>query len=338
MWWEHRDASGASRRTTTGEGGVAAKDEVDPMGTTLDDPRQPPRYGGGSGGSGKEAGGGESHIASLLDMRMCDFYGMLVPCGLTEGLSAHLEASGGLERWAESPFITVWMDSIYKEHPGKIKDEPKNAGSPVSFLNANFSNGSAQKTQQSGTAKPCTFNVNLSNASGVKFSRADTTAFARELNSIFEEAGFRVTLNRPSEASNTEFNFNLSIYNNFPASYGRSVVQDSGVIGYTPLARALPNNELPGILFPGQNGGVSVAHISASYGRSNVSPANLAILAARIGAHEFITHYLLVNPGHDENAQGITMDGFDYRDGDYIYISDTVKQQLDKICSAGRIL
>ena len=67
--------------------------------------------------------------------------------------------------------------------------------------------------------------------------------------------------------------------------------------------------------------------------REDIPP--LADLVARIGAHEMIGHYLLMEPGHpDEYAEGVTGQAIDDPTRTDFVISAAVKEQLDKICSS----
>lgn len=185
---------------------------------------------------------------------------------------------------------------------------------------------------------PCTFNFNLVNESNVRLGKADLTAIENELNRIFATGGYRATLNKPGAASVPEFNFNLTIYNNFPVNYPQSARGDSKTIGYTLETRQIPDSPYPNIYFPGSTGGVSAGHIRQSYGARSTRPAALAYIVAGVGAHEAIAHYLLMEPGHPEQyATGITADGFDYRKNINRFISDAVKEQLDKVCSSGQL-
>jgi hypothetical protein len=184
---------------------------------------------------------------------------------------------------------------------------------------------------------PCTFNINLTSRSGVRLSKDNLEAFEKELNSIFEAAGFSATVNKSDKASNAAFNFDLTIYSNFPASYPANARRDTNAIGYTPTTRRFPDSDYPDVVFPVEKGGVSVNHISSSYGKASVAPASLAVIAARVGAHEFILHYLLAEPGHDNFQEGLTREGFDYRDEENVFISDEVKAELEKICNTGKL-
>ena len=185
---------------------------------------------------------------------------------------------------------------------------------------------------------PCSFNINITNSSGVPLNKANLAALEKSLNAIFATGGFRATVNNPNAASNVAFNYNLRIYNNFPDSYPQDARFDSRTIGYTRATRQIPDSPYPDIYFPGPMGGVSVNHIRASYGAASINPAALAFIIAGLGAHETIAHYLLMEAGHPEQyGTGITADGFDYRKNVNRFISPAVKEQLDKICSSGQL-
>ncbi len=126
VFWQHRDPSNRSRRTIDSTGVVVGKSELDPMDVTLDDPRQPPHYGGGSGGGGKDAGGAEARIASLMDLRMCDFGGMLVPCGLVNQYAQLIHESGPLQEslWY-SPTGAFQFVVTPARKPPQLKPQPK---------------------------------------------------------------------------------------------------------------------------------------------------------------------------------------------------------------------
>lgn len=125
---------------------------------------------------------------------------------------------------------------------------------------------------------PCTFNINLTNRSGVALSKKDLAAIEKGLSGIFAIGGYRATLNNPGAASNPAFNFNLTVYSNFPNSHPQSARLDSGTIGYTLATRQIPDSSYPDIYFPGSTGGVSVNHIRASYGATSTTPSALAFL------------------------------------------------------------
>lgn len=137
------------------------------------------------------------------------------------------------------------------------------------------------------------FIINLTNRSGVALSKNDLAAIENGLKGIFATGGYGVTLNNPGAASNPAFNFNLTVYNNFPSSYPQSAGSDNNIIGYTLLTRQIPDSPYSDIYFPGLTGGVSVNHIRASYGARSASTATLAFIVAGVGAHETIAHYLL---------------------------------------------
>jgi len=193
--------------------------------------------------------------------------------------------------------------------------------------------------QNTSTQKaPCTFNINLTNSSSVPLSKSNLAAIEKDLNAIFATGGYRATLNNPSAASSAAFNYNLTIYNNFPASYPQDARLDSGTIGYTRATRQIPDSQYPDIYFPGPTGGVSVNHIRASYGAASTNPAALSFIVGGVAAHETIAHYLLMESGHPEQyGTGITADGFDYCKNVNRFISPAVKEQLDKICSSGQL-
>jgi hypothetical protein len=190
---------------------------------------------------------------------------------------------------------------------------------------------------QTAQKAPCTFNVNLNNVSRVRLTKNNFDAIEKALNAIFATAGFRATLNNPDAATTADFNYNLTVFNNFPASYPQSARFDEFTIGYTRSTRQIPDSKYPDIYFPGPHGGASVNHIQASYGAASTRPSELAFILAGISAHEMIAHYLLMESGHLEAAEGITRDGFDYRKNSNRYISAAVKAELDKICSSGQL-
>lgn len=65
----------------------------------------------GSGGGGKSAGGAEARVASLMDLNMCDFATMLVPCSIRNSLSAHLQSAQPANRafW----YVGMWSGAGY---------------------------------------------------------------------------------------------------------------------------------------------------------------------------------------------------------------------------------
>jgi len=81
------------------------------------------------------------------------------------------------------------------------------------------------------------------------------------------------------------------------------------------MAGAIAADGINGVGITGvMTGGVLVGHIRKSYGVGSTRPAALAYIVAGVGAHEAIAHYLLMEPGHQEQyATGITADSFDYR-------------------------
>lgn len=93
VYFQHRDVSGVSR-TTTGVGGVLhGRDETDPRGVSVERPNNPQPFFRSGGGGGDRAAGGDERPrdpASLMDTRMCDFPGILVPCALVSSLSDHM--------------------------------------------------------------------------------------------------------------------------------------------------------------------------------------------------------------------------------------------------------
>ncbi len=191
--------------------------------------------------------------------------------------------------------------------------------------------------QQSNTQKTsCSFNINLKNASRVHLSKSNMNVLEKELNLIFATAGHTATVNNPAGATTSDFNYNLTLYDNFPSSYPQGVRFDETAIGYTRMTRQIADSSYPDIYFPGPIGGVSVNHIRASYGVASTNPSTLAFIVAGIGAHEMLAHYLLMDPGH-EHPGGITTDGFDYRKNVNRFISPEVKSELDKICSSGQL-
>lgn len=195
----------------------------------------------------------------------------------------------------------------------------------------NSQNAASQKT-------PCTFNFNLTNRSRVRLTKKDLEAIEKQLNGIFATGGYRATLNNPSAATNPAFNYNLTIYNNFPNSYPQDARLDPYTIGYTRLTRQIPDSPYPDIYFPGPTGGVSVNHIGASYGTKYTRGPALRSLVAGVGAHEMIAHYLLAEPGHpEEYAAGITGEAIGDPAKANLVISSAVKEQLDKICNSGQL-
>jgi subtilisin family serine protease len=97
-----------------------------------------------------------------------------------------------------------------------------------------------------------------------------------------------------------------------------------------------PVPEIPSIMIPGSNGGMSRQNYESEFGISLSNPAFLAIAAARIGAHEAIAHYLLGDPGHSYE-EGITKTGVDYPEVKDLFISEAVKKKLLDICNTGKL-
>jgi len=230
-----------------------------------------------------------------------------------------LAYSGGLEAAIKSAFMFV---EIF-EYPG---------GNPVGMGQTNYAHARPQNAEKA----PCTFNINLKNLSGVKLTNAELTAIEKNLNAIFETGGYKATVNNPKAATTPDFNYNLTIYKNFPASYPPKVRFDTDTVGYTRLTRQIPDSPYPNIYFPGPIGGVSVDHIRASYGAKYTRPEALVPLIAGIGAHEMIAHYLLMEPGHEYNS-GITAEAIGDPEKPDFVISAEVKKKLDEICKSKQL-
>jgi hypothetical protein len=62
VYWQHRDISGKSVRTTDANEHETGRDELDPSGVKVDGPGQE-HHGGGSGGGGRDPGGAQARIA-----------------------------------------------------------------------------------------------------------------------------------------------------------------------------------------------------------------------------------------------------------------------------------
>lgn len=352
--WEHRDPSNVSFRTTNEDGtmngqtyvGDGAPAELDPSGANADvfDPyllEPPPEENQGSlisyGSFGDASQLGTTYSWDGIPMPADELFQMVGQ--LMHGRFGIAQALMNGTRIIGTRTITAIGHDPEGTFPNIVYYHgifPIYGTDPMAM---GLLFGQPQRTPQKTSAQktPCTFNLNLTNSSSFK---VDTAAFEKELKSIFGGAGFNATTNKPGSASNASFNFNLTIYNNFPASYDQydqTARSDPSTLGYTPSTRFFPNSSYPDIPFPGQAGGVSVNHIRASYGRASVTAAALSVIAARVGAHEFITHYLLGQPGHEGDAQGLTRTGFDYRNKGNVFISDAVKEQLNKICSTGQL-
>lgn len=76
---------------------MIGKQELDPNDVTIDDPQQSPHYAGGGGGSaGRDAGGIQAKVASLMDASTCDWAGMLVPCALEDQFAQTIHEAGAV--------------------------------------------------------------------------------------------------------------------------------------------------------------------------------------------------------------------------------------------------
>lgn len=141
-------------------------------------------------------------------------------------------------------------------------------------------------------------------------------------------------MNAPGQATNRVLNFTFTLYNQFPRSYPAEARNDPRALGYTIKDRPVP--EIPSIMIPGSNGGMSRLNYEREFGISLTNPAFLAMAAARIGGHEAIAHYLLGDPGHPYE-EGITKAGIDYPEVKDLFISEAVKKKLLDICNTGKL-
>lgn len=92
--------------TTQANGNPGGHDELDPSDVKVDIPSFP-HYGGGTGGGGRDPGGVQARIASLMNIGTCDFSGMAVPCAMVGSLNQHINSldSRGRDHWNG---ITTW--------------------------------------------------------------------------------------------------------------------------------------------------------------------------------------------------------------------------------------
>ncbi len=91
IYWQHMDVSGRSVRTTDSHQNQVGRDELDPMEVKVDGPGQQ-HYGGGTGGNTLDPGGVQAKAASLMDIRMVDFDGLLVPFAMEQSFLQHISS------------------------------------------------------------------------------------------------------------------------------------------------------------------------------------------------------------------------------------------------------
>jgi len=84
VYWQHRDPSQRSKRTTDANQDGVGHDELDPNGVKVDVPGVNDYNGGSGGGHTMGSGGAAAPVASLMDIKTCDFYEMAVPCSMKE--------------------------------------------------------------------------------------------------------------------------------------------------------------------------------------------------------------------------------------------------------------
>lgn len=204
VFWQHMDASQRSRRTSLTGGNGQGKDEVDPMDVKLDPPGSN-IHNTGSGGGGKGAGGTEARVASLMDLKMCDFGGMLVPCSIVGNLSQHVGSLGEqmIDHWNG---ITTWNITVTAKikytgftidlHPIKLRIK---AGlfsfKPRSITLSNF--------------KPEQFTENFAIAAALGIIRGDDEGIAKNGKGDKDDKEYKRYLNEDEWAS-LEDTFNLA--------------------------------------------------------------------------------------------------------------------------------
>lgn len=90
IYWQHRDVSGKSVRTTDANQDETGRDELDPSGVKVDGPGQEHHGGGSGGGLGHDPGGIQARAASLMNIATCDFARMAVPCAIKDSLTEQI--------------------------------------------------------------------------------------------------------------------------------------------------------------------------------------------------------------------------------------------------------
>src|SRR6266850_3021812 len=148
VFWQHRDPSNRSLRTTLSDGSVVGKVELDPMDVTVEDPFEPPRYHGGGGGGGRDAGGVEARVASLMNISTCDFAGMLVPCAMVGQFSELIhEAGPSQESLWYNPTGAFYFVVTPARKPPQLKPQPKKKPSKKEIERRKKRNGGVGKDE-----------------------------------------------------------------------------------------------------------------------------------------------------------------------------------------------
>lgn len=185
--------------------------------------------------------------------------------------------------------------------------------------------------------KSCTFNLNIVNRSNLKLSSKDLKTIEDQANRIFQTAGHSVVVNKPGKATNSGFNFTFTIYEFFPRNYPSRAASDRTTLAVTPLGR--DSTEYPGVILPGPAGAISRQHIRGDrgYGPSVTDKSSIfSVLIGRIGAHEYLSHFLLGFGDHPINS-GITKEPINFNETTDLFISEEAEKWLDQTCNTGKL-
>jgi hypothetical protein len=187
------------------------------------------------------------------------------------------------------------------------------------------------------TTKSCTFNLNIVNKGALKLSPTDLKAIEYEGNKIFQTAGHNLVVNQPDKATTEGFNFTLTIFERFPRNYPATASRFPTTLAVTPLGRE--SIEYPGVILPGPAGAISRLNIrnDRGYGRRVADRvSSFSLLVGRLGAHEYLSHYLLGFGDHPIDS-GITKEFINYNTTTDLFIAEEAKKFLDATCQSGRL-
>ena len=101
IYWQHRDPSQRSTRTTDANQEGVGHDELDPNGSKVDIPGGNHYNHGSGGGHILGSGGIAARVASLMDIRTCSYSTMAVPCSMVANFRQHIQntSQSGVDHW-----------------------------------------------------------------------------------------------------------------------------------------------------------------------------------------------------------------------------------------------